>query len=182
MKGVIVQVGEPKSIVLFNNGKIRAIPTPAGCRVGMVVSVKLNNKLKIIAFTLSAVLLVALGIFIGKTLNGDNPAVPPATRGDEYGTRTEHEREYGGQIQTVTVNEAKNLPDDTKVLLTGKLAQSPEDEKYIFSDSTGEISVEIDRKIMRRLSVGISDTVEISGEVDNEKGKVEIDVKNIRKP
>jgi hypothetical protein len=32
MKGVIVQVGEPKSIVPFNSGKIAVIPTPAGCR------------------------------------------------------------------------------------------------------------------------------------------------------
>jgi hypothetical protein len=65
MKGVIVQTGHPKSIVLFNNGKIRAIPTPANCHVGMVVTVKINNLLKIIFITLAALLLIALGIFIG---------------------------------------------------------------------------------------------------------------------
>ena len=65
MKGVIVQVGHPKSIVLFNNGKIRAIPTPGNCHVGMVVTVKFNNLLKIVIITLAAVILVALGIFIG---------------------------------------------------------------------------------------------------------------------
>jgi hypothetical protein len=79
MKGVIVQVGEPKSIVLFNNGKISAIPTPADCHVGMVVSVKLNNKLKIIALILAAVLLLTLGVFIGVFVVKDK-AGPPAMR------------------------------------------------------------------------------------------------------
>ena len=65
MKGVIVQVGHPKSIVLFNNGKIRAIPTPLNCHVGMVVSVKFNNLPKIVIITLAALILIALGIFIG---------------------------------------------------------------------------------------------------------------------
>jgi hypothetical protein len=76
MKGVIVQAGEPKSIVLFNNGKIGAIPTPANCHVGMVVSVKLNNKLKIFALILAAVLLVGLGIFIGVSVAKDKAGPP----------------------------------------------------------------------------------------------------------
>ncbi|MDR2747759.1 MAG: hypothetical protein LBB77_09980 [Treponema sp.] len=77
MKGVIVQVGEPKSIVLFNSGKISAIPTPADCHVGMVVTVKLNNKLKILAITLAAVLLVGAGIFLGISFMKGKAAVPP---------------------------------------------------------------------------------------------------------
>jgi hypothetical protein len=78
MKGVIVQVGEPKSVVLFNNGKIGAIPTPADCHVGMVVTVRLNNKPKIIGIVLAAILLVAAGIFIGisTTKNKAAPLLP----------------------------------------------------------------------------------------------------------
>ena len=65
MKGVIVKAGEPKSIVLLNNGKIAAIPTPVNCHEGMVVTVKYSGLLKIIIIALAAVLLIALGIFIG---------------------------------------------------------------------------------------------------------------------
>lgn len=65
MKGVIVQVGNPKSIVLLNNGKISAIPTPTECHVGMVVTIKLNNKPKIIAIALLAIFLLAIGTGIG---------------------------------------------------------------------------------------------------------------------
>ena len=65
MKGVIVQMGEPKSIVLFNNGKISAIPTPAEAHVGMVVSVNLNSRAKILAGAVAVALVLALGIGIG---------------------------------------------------------------------------------------------------------------------
>jgi hypothetical protein len=81
MKGVIVQIGEPKSIVLFNNGRIAAIPTPADCRIGMLVTVKLNNRLKILVITLAAVLLVALGVFIGISAVKYN-ASPPTVKDD----------------------------------------------------------------------------------------------------
>jgi hypothetical protein len=87
MKGVIVQVGEPKSIVLFNNGKIGAINTPADCRVGMVVTVKFNNKLKIIILSLAAVLLVSVGIFIGSALlDGRTENLLPSSASEEDGT------------------------------------------------------------------------------------------------
>ena len=65
MKGVIVQVGHPRSIVLFNNGRIKAIPTPDNCHVGMVVTVKFNNLLKILIISLIALILLVLGIYIG---------------------------------------------------------------------------------------------------------------------
>jgi hypothetical protein len=77
VKGVIVQVGEPKSIVLFNNGKIGAIPTPPDCHVGMVVTVKLNNAIKIAIIIFAAVLLIALGIAIGVTFWGRAANAPP---------------------------------------------------------------------------------------------------------
>jgi len=65
MKGVIVKAGEPKSIVLLNNGRITAIPSPVNCHEGMVVTVKYSILLKIIIIAVAAVLLIALGIFIG---------------------------------------------------------------------------------------------------------------------
>jgi hypothetical protein len=91
MKGVIVQAGDPKSIVLFNNGKIAAIPTPANCHVGMVVTVKYNNKLKITLLALAAVLLVGLGVFTGISFLGGKPEEPPPA------SVIEEEEGYGWQ-------------------------------------------------------------------------------------
>ncbi|GHU63573.1 hypothetical protein FACS189445_6800 [Spirochaetia bacterium] len=73
-----------------------------------------------------------------------------------------------GQGQLVTALAAKNLPDDTRVILQGTIVQSLGDEKYTFRDSSGEIVIDIDRKVWRGLSVGINDRVEIYGEVDVE--------------
>ena len=76
MKGVIVKAGEPKSIVLLNNGKIAAIPSPVNCHEGMVVTVKYSNLLKIMIFAFAAVLLVALGVFIGARFLGGKADMP----------------------------------------------------------------------------------------------------------
>ena len=78
MKGVIVQVGQPKSIVLFNSGKIKAIPTPENCHVGMVVTLKLNNIPKIIIISIVAVILISLGIVIGAIYLGNTADTSPA--------------------------------------------------------------------------------------------------------
>jgi hypothetical protein len=63
-------------IVFFNNGKIGTISTPADCHVGMIVTVKFNNKLKIALLVLAAVLLVGIGIFIGVSLVQGKAARP----------------------------------------------------------------------------------------------------------
>jgi uncharacterized protein YneF (UPF0154 family) len=77
MKGLIVQVGESKGIVLLNNGKIMPIKTPANCHVGMIVSVKFNNSLRILIVTAAAIILIALGIFIGAKYFGSSSGTTP---------------------------------------------------------------------------------------------------------
>jgi hypothetical protein len=44
MKGIIMQRGERKSIVLFNNGKIGEIPTRPNFEEGMIVTVSYNKR------------------------------------------------------------------------------------------------------------------------------------------
>jgi uncharacterized protein YneF (UPF0154 family) len=77
MKGLIVQAGESKSIVLLNNGKIMSIKTPANCHVGMVVSVKYNSIIRILITIIAAIILIALGIFIGAKYFGNIAGTDP---------------------------------------------------------------------------------------------------------
>jgi uncharacterized protein (TIGR00156 family) len=82
----------------------------------------------------------------------------------------------------VTVNDARNLYHDSWVVLTGNIVYSlPQPNDYTFRDSSGEITIDIGPKEWRGLSVGESDTVEISGEVKKERGQVFIKVHAIRK-
>jgi uncharacterized protein (TIGR00156 family) len=82
----------------------------------------------------------------------------------------------------VTVNDTQNLPHDSWVVLTGNIVYSlPKHHDYTFRDSSGEITIDIGPKEWRGLSVGVSDKVEISGEVKRERGQVFIKVHAIRK-
>lgn len=79
----------------------------------------------------------------------------------------------------VTVEQAKSMSDDTNVTLRGYITQSLGDEKYLFKDDTGTITVEIDDDDWRGLQVGPTDLVEIQGEVDKEWTRTEIDVDRV---
>jgi uncharacterized protein (TIGR00156 family) len=81
----------------------------------------------------------------------------------------------------ITVAEAKNLRDDTPVLLKGKIERFLGDEKYLFSDDTGNIVIEIDDRVWGDLSVDENEVVEINGEIDREFRGNEVEVRTIRK-
>jgi len=83
----------------------------------------------------------------------------------------------------ITVNEARNLPHDSWVIITGTIVSPLEKEHYTFRDPSGEITVEIEKEAWRGLSVNVSDRVELCGELKAGKGPypVKIKVKAIRK-
>ena len=72
--------------------------------------------------------------------------------------------------------------DDQHVTLRGKIVRQVRGDKYVFSDGTGEIRVDIDGdKFPLGRPVNASTTVEIVGEVDTEFMEgVEIDVDHLR--
>jgi uncharacterized protein (TIGR00156 family) len=80
-----------------------------------------------------------------------------------------------------TVAEAKTLRDDTPVILQGRIDRFLGDERYLFSDDSGNITVEMDDKIWGTLSVDQNDLVEITGEVDRGYRELEVEVRTIRK-
>jgi uncharacterized protein (TIGR00156 family) len=99
-----------------------------------------------------------------------------------FGTGTAFAQGYTGPgLGPVTVAEAKNLRDDSPVVLQGKIEMFLGDEKYLFTDSTGTITVEIDKRLWAGLSINQNDTVEISGEVDKDFRGIEIEVSSIKK-
>ena len=81
----------------------------------------------------------------------------------------------------ITISEARNLHNDSWIVVTGNLVNSLGDSKYTFRDSSGEtVVVEIERKIWRGLSVGVSDTVQIGGELKTSRGQISIKARVIR--
>lgn len=60
MKGVIWKIEGKKSIVLFQNGDFRSIPTPPDARTGMAVTVAYNKKLLAVFAGLACAVIVAV--------------------------------------------------------------------------------------------------------------------------
>lgn len=81
----------------------------------------------------------------------------------------------------VSVEQIKNLKDETYVIMQGNITQNLGDEKYTFSDKSGSITVEIDDEDWKGATVTPGDKVEIKGEVDKGWSKLEIEVDSIQK-
>lgn len=80
----------------------------------------------------------------------------------------------------VTAIEIAKLPDDAEVRLVGYIVKNVGDEKFEFRDETATIIVEIDDDDWRGLEVAPENRVEITGEVDQEWQKAELDVDTIK--
>jgi uncharacterized protein (TIGR00156 family) len=87
----------------------------------------------------------------------------------------------GPGAKFVTVEAAKKLKDDYPVILRGSIERYLGDEQYLFADETGTVVVEIDNRLWRGFSADQNDAVEITGTIDREGGKVEIEADSIKK-
>ncbi|CAM3377259.1 YgiW/YdeI family stress tolerance OB fold protein [Cupriavidus taiwanensis] len=74
--------------------------------------------------------------------------------------------------------------DDQQAVLRGKIVSSVGDERYLFSDGTGQIKVKIKARTWpAQKPVDAQTTVELVGEYDKELiGESHFDVKEIRLP
>jgi uncharacterized protein (TIGR00156 family) len=87
----------------------------------------------------------------------------------------------GPGAEVITVEKARTLRDDSPVILRGNIVRSYGSEKYQFADETGSIDIEIDDWLWRGLSVDQNDRVEITGTIDRERSRIEVEVESIKK-
>ncbi len=81
-----------------------------------------------------------------------------------------------------TVADAKDKSDDTLVVLQGQIVKALGDDKYQFTDETGEIILDIDQDDFDGVTVTAGEIIQITGDVDKEMMKpTEVDVKHIKK-
>ena len=85
----------------------------------------------------------------------------------------------GPNAEVRTVAEARTLRDDTPVILRGRIERYLGNERYQFSDETGTITIEIERRVWGTLSIDENDFVEISGEIDRDWNSIEVEVNSI---
>ena len=91
-------------------------------------------------------------------------------------------------VSKVTVNQLSSMPEDTRVILEGRLTNQLGAEYFEFTDKTGVITVEIDREDLpydfeknQPMSFSEKDTVLLRGEVDHEDNRQSsIDVEEMK--
>lgn len=87
----------------------------------------------------------------------------------------------GPSISKTTIKKAITLNDDIPVKIEGKIIQHLGKDKYLFRDSSGDITIEIDHDKWRGITVEPNDTVIIDGEIDKDWNSIKIDVESIIK-
>ena len=80
-----------------------------------------------------------------------------------------------------TVSQAIKMNDNTYVKLQGILEKQVSGDKYIFKDSTGTMTVEIDNDKWAGQVIKPGDKIEIVGELEKKFNSVKIDVDTVKK-
>ena len=123
---------------------------------------------KVIAILVLA--MVCAGFAVAQGFNGGQPSYVGGFQ------------DNGSSVTSATaVKEALRMRDESYVTIRGNIVKRLTDDKYLFRDATGEIVVEIDNEDWAGVTVGPDDTVELSGEIDRDFNKVELDVGIVRK-
>lgn len=101
-----------------------------------------------------------------------------------FGLSTHAGAQYTGPSdmgETSVAEILKNPVDDQDVRLQGHLIRQTSNDKYVFTDGTGEINAEIKAKRMPSQAIDDKTKVELVGEVDtSHKRPPEIEVDSIR--
>ena len=87
----------------------------------------------------------------------------------------------GPTITKSTIEKAKTYKDDMPVAIEGYIVEHLGKDKYLFRDSTVDITIEIDNENWNGMQISPKDKVTIHGEVDKDWMSIEIDVDSITK-
>lgn len=80
-----------------------------------------------------------------------------------------------------TVTEVVSLPDDTPVVMRGRITKNMGNNIFVFEDGSGTIMMEIDEESWNGNTVRVDDIVTVYGSVDKGSNYTEIDVESIVK-
>ena len=80
-----------------------------------------------------------------------------------------------------TVTEVVSLPDETPVVMRGRITKNMGNNIFVFEDASGTIMMEIDEESWNGNTVRVDDVVTVYGNVDKGSNYTEIDVESIVK-
>lgn len=87
----------------------------------------------------------------------------------------------GNQPAVWTVTEVISLPDDTPVVMRGRITKNMGNNIFVFEDGSGTVMLEIDEESWNGNTVRVDDIVTVYGNVDKGTNYTEVDVNSIVK-
>lgn len=81
-----------------------------------------------------------------------------------------------GSPELSTVIEVSQMEDGSKVMLEGFIGEQVGDDKYLFKDDTGTMTIEVENDTWRGQNVNEDIKVKIVGEYEKDAGSEEIQV------
>ena len=80
-----------------------------------------------------------------------------------------------------TVTEIMSLPDNTPVVMRGRITKNMGNNIFVFEDGSGTVMLEIDEESWNGNTVRVDDIVTVYGNVDKGTNYTEVDVNSIVK-
>ena len=80
----------------------------------------------------------------------------------------------------LTVTQALKMNDDTYVTVQGNIIKRISDDKYLFKDATGTMTVEIDTDKWAGQTVNMTDKLELTGEIEKKFNSTVLDVDSVK--
>ncbi len=84
-------------------------------------------------------------------------------------------------INKTTVSKAVKMQHNSYVTIQGNIVKQISDDNYLFRDSTGTITVELDKDMWQGQTVNTNDKLELTGEIEKKYNTVKLDVDSVKK-
>ena len=78
-----------------------------------------------------------------------------------------------------TISKALKMPHNSYVTLQGNIIKQISEDKYLFKDATGTITVEIDNDKWQNQNVNAKDKLELKGEIEKDLKGTKLDVDTV---
>ena len=78
-----------------------------------------------------------------------------------------------------SVADTLKMRDNSYVRIQGNIVRQISGDKYLFKDSTGTITVEIDKNKWNGQNVNTKDTLELTGEIERDFRTIKLDVDTV---
>ena len=88
---------------------------------------------------------------------------------------------YDKVERNINISEALKMKDNSYITIQGNIVKRLSNDTYLFKDSTGKITVEIDSHKWMGQTADRNDILELSGEIERDNTSVKLDVDKVKK-